>query len=106
MLITITEQVCTGEVIAKKIQKVMDEGPSYSPLNCTVKLNHQAIDQVKADTAYQVCSNRLGALIQPKKLEMAGEINLEMMCLNSVGRKANLVEIIATTLDLVGSMPW
>eukprot|EP00956_Cyclotella_meneghiniana_P029771 scaffold73193_cov45-Cyclotella_meneghiniana.AAC.3 len=79
----------------------MDEGPSYSPPNCTVKLNHQAIDQVKADTAYQVCSNRLGALIQSKKLEM-GEINLEMMCLNSVGHKANLVEIIATTLGLVG----
>eukprot|EP00956_Cyclotella_meneghiniana_P036716 scaffold129459_cov34-Cyclotella_meneghiniana.AAC.1 len=37
---------------AEKIQKVMDEGPSYSPPNCTVKLNHQAIDQVKADTAY------------------------------------------------------
>ena len=85
---------------AKKIQKALDAGSSYSPPNCTVKLNHQPIDRVKTATAYQACSNRLGALIQSTKLEM-GTIELEMMCHNSVGRKADMVEIMAATLDLV-----
>ena len=29
---------------AKKIQKALDAGPSYSPPDCTVKLNHEAIE--------------------------------------------------------------
>ena len=85
---------------SKKIKKAMDKGPSYSPPNCTVKLNHQPIDRVKADLAYHVCSNKLGALVHSTKLEM-GQLDLEMMTHNANGLKADMVDIMMTTLNLV-----
>lgn len=85
---------------SKKIAKAKDAGSSYSSPNCTVKLNHQAIDRVKAGTAYQACSKKLGALIQESKLALSA-YELELMTINCNGRKSALIDIMAATLNLV-----
>jgi len=87
---------------SKKLAKAAGEGPSYLSPNCTVKLNDQPIERVKASAAYQACSNNLGALIRNTKLEMR-DIELEMMILNCNGRKNELMEIMssASALSLI-----
>eukprot|EP00956_Cyclotella_meneghiniana_P009510 scaffold13165_cov55-Cyclotella_meneghiniana.AAC.1 len=85
---------------SKKLAKASGEGPSYLSPNCTVKLNHQPMERVKASTAYQARSNELGVLIRNTKLEMS-DIELEMMILNCNGHKNEMMEIMATALSLI-----
>eukprot|EP00956_Cyclotella_meneghiniana_P021309 scaffold38675_cov33-Cyclotella_meneghiniana.AAC.2 len=85
---------------SKNIEKASTEGSSYTPKHCSVKLNHQPIDRVKAGAAYIACTNLLAASVADFKLVLGG-YDLELMKINNRERKIQMVEIMVTTLDLI-----
>ena len=81
---------------SKKIEKALMEASSYSPKNCSVKLNHQPIDPVVTGAASTSCANELAASIAEYKLTR-GTFDLRLMKINATARKMHLVEIMAST---------